>query len=319
MLQLVSRRQKQLLAISLVLAAGFYLAFIFWAGFDVILQTISKLSVFDWSLLLLSSFCSYSLRFVRWHLYAQALGHSLQKRLHFLYYLAGFALTTTPAKAGEILRSYFLKQHGIPYHKSIAMFVTERFLDVLIVACLASMTLYLFGDYGQFVIFATAIVIALLLLIKSSLFRHLLHLASRLLKITQLQILIQHLLNLLKTSQTLLGVKLLSTGLLLGIIAWSLQGAAFYYMLNLLGLDISLATAMGVYAISLLAGAATFVPGGVGGTEVVMGLLLAASGADTAVAVTAPLIGRLSTLWFAVALGMCANFILSQHRLTAPR
>ena len=71
---------------------------------------------------------------------------------------------------------------------------------------------------------------------------------------------------------------------------------------------------MGIYAVSLLAGAASFIPGGIGSTEIVMGLLLAASGADNSIAITAPLISRLSTLWFAVAVGFIATGLLSLLR-----
>jgi len=314
MLNLVSHRQKQLLALSLILAAGFYLAVVFWAGYDSILQAMQKLGISDWCLLLLASTCSYGLRFARWHLYAKALGHTLHRGRHFLYYLAGFALTTTPAKAGELLRSVYLKQHGLPYHKSIAMFVTERFLDVLVVACLATLTVFQFGDYGDFVIAATLSIIALLLLIKSPLFKVMLTFVHHRLKFKRLHTFIGHLLGLLQTSQQLLTTKILSISLLLGIIAWTVQGFAFYYILSQLGFEILLVAAMGIYAISLLAGAASFIPGGVGGTEIVMGLLLVASGADTSIAIAAPLISRLSTLWFAVVLGFIANALISRNR-----
>ena len=315
MLNFATRRQKHLLALSLLLAAGFYAGIVLWAGHEDVLRTMNELSVGDWCLLLLCSMGNYLLRFLRWHLYAHTLGCVLHKGLHFLYYLAGFALTTTPGKAGELLRSVYLKQHGLAYPKSIAMFVTERFLDVLIIACLATLMVFQFGDYGQFVILATAIIIALLLLVKSPLFRYLLIFLHAKLQVKRLQILIGHLLGLLQTSQQLLNLKLLSISLILGFIAWAIQGLAFYYILQRLGLEIQPVSAMGIYAISLLAGAATFVPGGVGGTEVVMGLLLAASGADTGIAVAAPLISRLSTLWFAVGVGFIANALISRQTL----
>lgn len=316
MLNFASQRQKQLLAVSLLLAAGFYLAIVIWAGHDSILHTMHKLSLADWSLLLLCSMTNYLLRFVRWHLYAKSLGCHLQKGLHFLYYLAGFALTTTPGKAGELLRSIYLKQHGLAYLESIAMFVSERFLDVLVIACLASLTVFQFGHYGQFVLLATGLVIALLLLVKTPIFKHLLIFLQRAIRFRRIQRYLSHLLSLLDHAQQLLKLPLLSISLLLGIVAWSIQGFAFYYILQQLGLNLQPAPAMGIYAISLLAGAATFVPGGVGGTEVVMGLLLSASGADTSIAIAAPLISRLSTLWFAVVVGFFANALIGRQTLT---
>jgi glycosyltransferase 2 family protein len=71
---------------------------------------------------------------------------------------------------------------------------------------------------------------------------------------------------------------------------------------------------MGVYAVSLLAGALSFVPGGIGTTEGAMALLLAGLGAGTATVVAAPLISRLTTLWFAVSLGLVAAARLGLRR-----
>ena len=61
---------------------------------------------------------------------------------------------------------------------------------------------------------------------------------------------------------------------------------------------------MGIYAISVLAGAVSFIPGGLGSTEAVMGLLLVLVGAEPATAIAATIICRLATLWFAVVIGV---------------
>jgi uncharacterized membrane protein YbhN (UPF0104 family) len=42
---------------------------------------------------------------------------------------------------------------------------------------------------------------------------------------------------------------------------------AFYYIMHFLGSDISLQTALFIYAFSMLAGAHCFLPGGLGGAE----------------------------------------------------
>lgn len=72
-------------------------------------------------------------------------------------------------------------------------------------------------------------------------------------------------------------------------------------------------TGVGIYAIAVLAGALSFLPGGLGGTEAVMGVLLVAFGADGATAVAITLLCRLATLWFAVALGGLAVAVLGMR------
>ncbi len=93
-------------------------------------------------------------------------------------------------------------------------------------------------------------------------------------------------------------------GLALGLIAWGAEGVAFHIILRSLDVPISLALAVGIYAVSVLAGALSFIPGGLGSTEAVMGVLLVLVGVDTATAVAATLVWRLATLWFAVAIGL---------------
>ena len=63
---------------------------------------------------------------------------------------------------------------------------------------------------------------------------------------------------------------------------------------------------MVIYAATTIAGALSFLPGGLGVTEGAMTLLLVRSAAqiDQATALDATLLTRLATLWFAVALGL---------------
>ena len=113
-------------------------------------------------------------------------------------------------------------------------------------------------------------------------------------------------------SAVLLKNRLLYGGLVLAIFAWGLEGYGFYLVLDVLGLEVNPLVAVGIYSIAVLIGAMSFFPGGLGGTEVVMGLLLIAVGADNATAVAATLICRLATLWFAVVLGLGALAIVAR-------
>ena len=72
------------------------------------------------ALILGLSLLNYCLRFVRWQLYLSRLGYDLPHGLSLRYYLAGFAFTTTPGKAGEAVRSLYLKRHGISYSQSLS-------------------------------------------------------------------------------------------------------------------------------------------------------------------------------------------------------
>jgi uncharacterized protein (TIRG00374 family) len=95
-------------------------------------------------------------------------------------------------------------------------------------------------------------------------------------------------------------------GIALGVVAWGSEGVAFYYIMHVLGSDLSLQTALFIYAFSMLVGALSFLPGGLGGTEASMVALLMLNHVAQPQAVAATVLIRLATLWFAVALGIIA-------------
>ena len=89
----------------------------------------------------------------------------------------------------------------------------------------------------------------------------------------------------------------------LSLVAWAAEAWAFDLILRWMGWDLPLAFAVFVYAIGMLAGALSFMPGGLGGAEIAMVTLLTWRGIPMPQALAATLLIRLTTLWFAVALG----------------
>lgn len=311
---LPSSRHRRAIVLSLMLAALAYLAVVIYTGYEQALSAFSRMGYVGWLLLFAGSLSNYILRYLRWQYYLRSAGWRLDHTLHFLYYLSAFSLTTTPGKAGETIRSVLLRPHGVPYHTSLACFFTERFLDLVVVALLALLIVLNFTGYTGFVVVFTGVLVLLLPFIRSQYLLELLQSWQHRFKESRLGWLLGHIANLLQNARGFLASKLLYMGLITGLVSWSIQGFAFFFILHSLGFETSIAIAMGIYALSLLAGAASFIPGGIGSTELVMGLLLSASGADNAIAITAPLISRLSTLWFAVAVGFIATGILSLLR-----
>ncbi|VAW92223.1 hypothetical protein MNBD_GAMMA23-262 [hydrothermal vent metagenome] len=274
----------------------------------------AKMSILSWLLILSCSFSNYLLRFARWHYYLRYLKYPIPLTQNFLYYMAGFALTLTPAKIGETIRSTYLAQHAVPYTRSLAVFFAERFLDVVVIALLSLFVLQFENashNYHYFVIASAVIVVSFIPLLRQTFVTQFVSTVAKKIPWQAIRALLQHLIHLLTTARALFAYKPIYSGLVLGSIAWLIQGLAFYFILTTLNIDITLQQSIGIYAISLLAGAVSFIPGGIGTTEAVMTLLLTFLGADTATAIAAALISRLSTLWFAVGLGFGAALVLS--------
>ncbi len=312
----LSHRQKRSLALSLVMAATLYLIVIFLIGYRDILEAATRLGWHGWLFILICSLTNYLLRFMRWLMYLKRFGYEIPHFLHFHYYMSGFALTTTPGKAGETIRSLYMKTHGVRFSHSLAMFFTERFLDLVVITLLATLAILSFTEYGRFILSAAIVLILFLPLLRSGLVVHSLQRLTVVIRYHRLRLLVLHLSSLLDSARVLLEWRMLYSGMLIGLLAWAIQGFAFYYILMTMHTGIPWHIAMSIYAISLLAGALSFIPGGIGTTEAVMGLLLLNTGADPVTAVAVPLISRLSTLWFAVGLGLLSSLFLGIRKDT---
>ncbi|RBJ84278.1 UPF0104 family protein [Pseudomonas sp. MWU12-2534b] len=282
-----------------------YLAFSFWGGRAEVGEAVVKVGVWGVTIALLMSSLNYGLRFLRWQGYLDAFGHSVPWKPSLQIYLAGFALTTTPGKAGEALRGILLKRWGVPYTQSFAAFVSERLCDLLAVVLLTLLGLTIYPDARPIILVGAILVVAGFFILSQ---RKWVEYLADLLPAQGGKVigLLRQFFNvLLETQKCHRPVRLLGATLL-SITAWSAEALAFYWVLNWMGLDITLFFAVFVYALALLAGALSFMPGGLGGAEAVMVAFLVWKGVPNGDAVAATLIIRLTTLWFAVGVGVCA-------------
>ncbi|HTM21999.1 MAG TPA: lysylphosphatidylglycerol synthase transmembrane domain-containing protein, partial [Kofleriaceae bacterium] len=95
----------------------------------------------------------------------------------------------------------------------------------------------------------------------------------------------------------------------LGMAAWACECLGFALIIGAFpGTDVPLGLATLIYATTTIAGALSFLPGGLLVTEATMTLFLveASRGVDQPTAVAATILTRLATLWFAVVLGLLA-------------
>lgn len=290
--------------LSVIIAAIAYLGFSIWAGWNDVVDAIMQVDFIGILMILGLSLVNYLLRFVRWQMYLTALKHHVAIKSSAIIYLAGFSLTTTPGKAGELLRGVFLKKFGVSYTNSTAAFLSERLSDLFAIIVLALLGVQL-HQYGQFVIIgAVAVGICLLLLVFSNVLSPLQQKLSA--QSNRLAQLISRVLTLLSKARVCHTPSLIIIASLLSLLAWSAEAYAFYLVLKWMGFNVAIPFAFSVYALSMLAGALSFMPGGLGGAEVVMAGLLILAGMAESQAIAATVIIRLATLWFAVALGAIA-------------
>ncbi|WP_026340738.1 lysylphosphatidylglycerol synthase transmembrane domain-containing protein [Thioalkalivibrio sp. ALJT] len=290
---------------SVVVAVALYLGVALWAGAEDVWRALQMVGVGGVLLALALSLVNYTLRFTRWQLYLRTLQHRVPTMASLHIYLAGFALTTTPGKAGEALRGVLLKRRGLPYPDSFAAFVSERLSDLIAVVLLSMLGLTLVAQGAWLIAVGAACILAALVVLSwrrplawlqaisdrpgRRLWRSLHHLATVLLQARRCH-----------------RPGLLAGATALSVIAWSAEALAFWWILNTMGFEVGFTFAAFVFALAMLAGALSFLPGGLGGTEAVMVGLLLLHDIPAADAVAATMLIRFTTLWFAVILGLIA-------------
>jgi uncharacterized protein (TIRG00374 family) len=105
----------------------------------------------------------------------------------------------------------------------------------------------------------------------------------------------------------------------LAVPAWGCECVGFALIVNAFpGAHVDLGLAVAIYASTTIAGALSFLPGGLGVTEGAMTMLLVLGAAkiERSTAVDATLLTRLATLWFAVMLGL-GCLVLARRRIRA--
>ncbi|MFV1997742.1 MAG: YbhN family protein [Acidiferrobacterales bacterium] len=300
----LSPKQTHALVWSIVFAIGGYLAVTFWSGWQEVLGAASRIGLTGLAIALALSLVNYGLRFIRWHYYLVLLGHPVPVADNLNIYFTGFALTTTPGKTGEMIRSVFLAPLGIPYSKSLAAFFSERLSDLIAVLAIAMIGIASYPQGRPVFYFLVAFALAILFTIhRKSWLNHIKHLFANKLR-GRVRRAAVGLIDIALHSQQLYRWTPLFSGLFLGFIAWWAEAYAFHLMTVWMGLQLPLSVTVFIYAFSMIVGAVSFLPGGLGSAEVAMVALLMLSRVPAPEAVALTVLIRMTTLWFAVVIGL---------------
>jgi glycosyltransferase 2 family protein len=253
------------------------------------------------------SLVSFALRAVRWQYYLRLSGIVVPFGSSILIFLSGLAMSITPGKVGEILKSLLLKEGwDVPVARSAPIVVAERVMDLA--------ALLMLGGAGfvapKSPALATAVVVVgtlgFLAIGKSQ--RLALVLIGLLTKIPPVARYREKLLTAHASLFELWGTGPFFTALGLSIAAWASQALILVvFGAGMPPAGIGVADSLVAYSAPLLAGTLALLPGGLVLTEASMaGTLQGLSGVSAAAAATLTILVRGATFWLAVALGFIA-------------
>jgi uncharacterized membrane protein YbhN (UPF0104 family) len=263
------------------------------------------------------SLIGYGVRAARWMLYLGRLNIELPLGESVHIFLCGLVGSITPAKVGEVLKSFLIESgHGIPIARTAPIVLAERVGDLLALVLLAGAGVLSTGLGLEVVLVAGALAAAVVL---AAVWPAVGRMAVRVLaRIPGLGRMAPALEQARVATQELFGTWTLLCGVGLSVLAWSCEALGTWWLITSLpGSDGSLAEATFVFATSTVAGALTLLPGGLLATEGSMVSLLHGGlglAPDLASAGAITLMVRASTLWFGVALGGIALSTYTRRR-----
>jgi uncharacterized membrane protein YbhN (UPF0104 family) len=262
------------------------------------------------------SLVNYLLRAGRWHVLARRLGLPTGIAQNALHFLGGFAMSVTPGRVGELVRMRWLRREtGWPVERTAPLVLMDRAGDLAVMALLLALAVSLAtgGMAGAFPVAVLALGAAIVAT-RPRLLTALITLIYRLFGTTPR--LFARARGAARALHCFSHGPTLAIALALGLTGWMAEGAAFHLLLGWMGADLGFWKAVAIFLFATLAGGLTGAPGGLGGAEAAMVALLSLEGVPLEISIPATAVIRLTTLWFAIAIGL-GVFPLAERRSLA--
>ena len=294
------------LILILIAVVAIYAIFLFISDYNIISEKISNFKINYLPLILLLVSASWVPLIIKWHFLLKNCEIDIPLTKSILVFLSGTAFEITPGQIGALMKSQILKTiYNIPRTKTAPIVLVEKVYD-LIGAILASIIgIIILGVYPHL------IVIAILVLAVIFFFMYY-RPASELFfkRITKLKFFSKYIENIsesYKIVQKSTNVKVATVCILLAVTYWFIISAAAYYIL--IGFDINILDylkVLAIYVTSILLGAISFIPAGIGITEGTLAGLLTLEGIGVSAALILSVMIRILTLWYSVGVGFIA-------------
>jgi uncharacterized protein (TIRG00374 family) len=294
----------------LLVAVLLYGVMVALADADATFREIRRIGLGPTLLAALISLLSFVIRALRWHLLVRGVHSGVPLSDNVMVSFAGLAMTITPGKAGEVLKSLMLKAaHSVPVARSAPLLLLERICDLLTVMLLTALGLA-FDPRYTLVASLGVVCVAVAALACALLPRFIDRVPPAWLELGPLKTRKTKARAALLAFRESLALKPFMVALLLSIVAWSVQSTVVWLLADAYGVStVGIADGIVAYCAPLLAGALALVPGGLGAAEATMtGILmfLADDQLTLSAAAALTILVRLVTFWWAIGIGLGA-------------
>lgn len=320
----------------LILIVLTYTAFVIWSDFR---KNLEVLRAFPWRILpilLGSVLVNFLVRELKWNYYRKQGGIDVPRLGNFLIFFSGYSMAISPARAGELIKPFMYKEYfDQKMRRTIPLVFCERLSDLLGMIVLAAVTVVPFMGavsarnslgtstrliYG-FLVFSAVFMLVLVWFIRQKplAYRFLMQLSHWTRSRRKLWGITHKLRKLYFATYPLLTMRNLIITTAMAAFSWFFECLALKLILD--GIQHSQASGAGHVGITsatfifcmatIFGGFLFFLPGGIGGFEAMVILMLGLIGIPKFEAVPAVFITRVCTLFYSVVLGFIFILITS--------
>ena len=268
-------------------------------------------------LILLLVPCGWLALYVRWNLLIKNSDIRVPFRKNLEIYLAGFTLSITPGKVGELIRSQILKtKFGIPRTKTASLVLVEKLYDLVGAVATSITGIWLFHEAGYVIMMAFALLIVIFILISSRrFFNKFINWSHRFRIMSNF---LQPLSESYEVIRNSTRGKIVILASLLSVAYWLITSLAVYFVLLAFGINLNYLSVVSTFTASLILGAASFIPGGIGVAEGSLVGLFSLQGIAVSSSLILVILIRIFTLWYGVTIGFIALKLSGVFSIKSP-
>ena len=283
-----------------------YAIFVFMSDLDKISDKILNFKLEFLPIILGLVIFSWIISYFRWNILLKNQNIHIPHSLNFQIFLVGGALGITPGKIGELFKSQILKEKfNIPRTKTAPLFIVEKFLDLVSAMIVTVIGIWFIPEIGYLAIIGLVVSIILFKILTSK--KLFIQTLSFLNKIKFLSKYLEPLSSSHEILSKTLHSKKMFSLLILSVFYWIVIGCAAFFVIEGFGFSVgSILNIISTYSSSLIIGALSFIPGGIGIAEGSLIGLLSFQGIDVSEAIVIVVLIRIFTLWFSTITGFIA-------------
>ena len=292
-----------------IASVGLYGVFLFFSDFNIISEQISNFKYEFLPLILLLVSISWTPLLVRWQILLKKNDINIPIKKSFLLFLGGMSMSITPGHVGELIKSQLIKTiYNIPRTKTAPIIFVEKFYDLTGAIIASIIGIIILGMDASLILISVSILIVIIFLIYyRPIFEFILKRVTKTKFFSKYSENISDSYEIVRNSTT---PQISSISFGLSILYWIIISVAVHFILLSFGIEsVSILKTISIYSSSVIIGAISFIPGGLGITEGSLIGLFSLEGIDISLALVLGVMIRILTMWYSVSIGfICLKF-----------